>query len=396
MRSTRSQHGSAFRVSFFSRAAAFALAAGLAAAPTWAGEPEKGAPESAPAAGAPAETAALTPDRAIELLSPFSKRPEGAEFDAAAAVIADAASKEPKRARWQYGLALVARARADRAASPEERQPHAQAYKKHAEQAATLDPANADHHFEHGQSFMYSIDSKVDGFMTMAGKAGDAKDQWEKGIKANPDHMGCRIALAQYEIQARKQGGMLFGSYKAAKKHAEHLLKVKGAEHQGHMLLGQIASEQEEWDEMEAQFASAERIAKAQASIEREAEVLASRASALLNAKKDAKAAMPVIERLVAISPPDSFTPFFMRGSARKLQGDCPGAIADFELVLSRNPDAQNTRFLMAECLEATGNKQAALDHYRQFVQRFPSSPRVAAANKAIKKLEKAVGGASG
>lgn len=355
----------------------------------WGGPPAIASDASTPATNPPSvEQPQLTPDEAVARLIPQGNRPEGEELDAVGKVIESAAAGDPKNARWQYGLALLNRARCDAATDPAVRKPFAEAFKKHAAAAVKLDPKKADYYQEYGQSFMYSIDNKNDGFMTMANKAGSAKDQWEKGIEVDPNHVSCRIALARYEIQARKQGGMLFGSYKAAKKHAEVLLKNPAGEFQGRVLLAQIAAEQEEWDEMNKQYAAAEKLASSGAAGANLPELLMNQANALLTVKKDAKAAMPIIDRYMA-SAPESFTAYYFRGLAKKLEGDCAGAVPDFLIVLDKNADAANTRYALAECYETIGDPQSALMHYQEFTKRFPQQPRTEAANKAIKRIQK-------
>lgn len=369
--------------------AAAALVSACGASAAWAGEPTTTAPTTTtPATAAPAtETpAAMTPDAAVQRLSPSpdGSSPEAAELDAAETALRDAAAKEPKKARWQYGLARVARLRASDLTGDARVTKNAE-YLKHAAAAASLDPKNPDYHFEHGQAIMASI-KPDDGFMTMADKAGEAKEQWEKGLEVNSNHISCRIAIGQYELQARRQGGFLFGSYKKARKHGEHLLKLSDGAFHGHVLLGQIAAAEEEWDEMSKQFALAENLA---ANEQQTYQALMAHASALGQQKKDAKAALAIADKLVAVAPADDTSAFYVRGSARKQTGDCAGAIADLTKVIERNPGAQNSRFMLAECQESTGDTAGAITNYTEFKTRFPKDDRAAKAEAAIKRLTK-------
>jgi hypothetical protein len=370
-------------------ATAIVSACGVSAA--WAGEPTTTAPATTtPATSAPAtETpATMTPEAAVQRLTPSLTppytSPEGAELDAAEKSLREAATKEPKSARWQYGLARVARLRAGDLTGEARITKNAE-YLKHAAAAASLDAKNADYHFEHGQAIMASI-KPDDGFMTMADKAGEAKEQWEQGLEINADHISCRIAIGQYELQARRQGGFLFGSYKKARKHGEHLLKLSDGAFHGHVLLGQIAAAEEEWDEMSKQFGLAEKLA---ANPQQEYQALMAHASALGQQKKDAKAALALADKLVAVAPEDDTSAFYVRGSARKQTGDCAGAIADFAKVIERNPEAPNSRFFLAECQESTGDTAGAITSYTEFKKRFPKDDRASKAEAAIKRLNK-------
>jgi TolA-binding protein len=72
-----------------------------------------------------------------------------------------------------------------------------------------------------------------------------------------------------------------------------------------------------------------------------------------------------------------------------KESGDCPAAIRDFLAVIERDAAAQNTRFLLAECYEKSGDKTSALTHYNEYLTRFPEGRRAGDAKSALKRLSK-------
>ena len=342
------------------------------------------AAESSTTASAPAAIE-MTPDAALARLSEKGRDgPTPEELSPMEAALRQALLSEPKNAKWHYGLGLVERVKMGREADAAARVVLAEASLKHINEATKLDPKNPDYLFMLGQATMSTI-KPGDGFMTMADIAGDAKEAWEKAIKLDDDHIPSRMAMVQYEIRARKQGGMLFGSYKAARRHAEKILNAPGGKHLGHMALGNVAAAEEEWEEMSKQYALSFEHAADDA--ERR-NALFSHASSLIDGKKDAKAAMPLVEKLVALNTsPGDYMHMFLRAKAHKMMGDCAGAIPDFKEVLVRSPQAQMTRLLLAECYESTGDKAAALSAYEDFKAKFPTHDRIAEVNKAIKRL---------
>jgi tetratricopeptide (TPR) repeat protein len=368
------------------RALAFTAALALTV-PALATDPTP--PAAPPTPPAAAETPAapvftFTPDSALARLAENdTPDPAGPELEAIESIIKQASTAEPKNARWHYALALIERARRNAATEEAARRPHADAFFKHITDATNLDKKNPDYFFQLGEATMGTI-KPSDGFMTMASVAGDAKDAWEQAIELDENHIGSHYALAQYEIQARKQGGMLFGSYKTARKHGEKLITLPKGKHLGHLALAAVAAAQEEWDEMTKQYNLAEQAA---ATDTQRGSAMYMHANSLVTDKKDAKAALPLIDRMV-VQRPDNYSVYFLRASARKLAGDCAAAIDDFKQVLERNPEARNTRFMLAECYESTGDKAGALAMYEEFKAKFPSDNRAEQADKAIKRLK--------
>lgn len=294
----------------------------------------------------------------------------------ASEVVKAASAERPEDVRWRIASAVLLRLGGDAKGSVEALKALAQAYPKVAEVQNQL-----------GQSLMATLSGDV-GFLKMVDVAGSAKDAWAAAVKIDPGHVMARYALAQYEVQARKQGGFLFGSYGKAREHGEALLTQPGekAKFWGHVALGQVAAAQEEWEEMTKHFDAAEAIAPGDGP---RTMVLSVHVNALLNDKKDAKAALAIADRAVASAESDNYSVYFLRGSARKGAGDCGGAMQDFAAVLEKNPDAQNTRIMMAQCCESSGDPAAALVHYEEYIKRFPKGQRLSEAQAGMKRLKK-------
>lgn len=345
------------------------------------------APESkATESKAPSETAPpprLTPEAAVERLFRAKDAEIAAvELDAIESVIKERLAAEPKNARWHYGLGLVERARLDAAKDEAARWSHADARFKHITEATTLDPKKAEYFAELGGATMGTM-KPSDGFLTKASVAGDARSAWKRAIELDPNHVGALYSLAMYEIQARQQGGFLFGSYGTAKESGDRLVTLPEGKHLGHLVLGALAAAQEEWEEMAKQYVLAEKEASTDA---QRAAALVDHAGNLIEGKKDAKAALLVIERLAALQP--DIQMYFYRASAKRLGGDHAGAIEDYRQVLVKDPDQRGTRLMLAECYEATKDFAAAIVVYEEFISKFPDDKRVAQAEDAVQKLK--------
>lgn len=293
------------------------------------------------------------------------------------AEIRDAAAAQPKDLRWQIASAVILRLKQQAPASLDALRALARAH-----------PKNAEIQNQIAMSTMATISPDM-GFIKMAGVAGDARDAWEAAVKLDPNHIAARYALAMYQVQARKQGGFLFGSYSKAKSHAEALLKIPGDQGRfwGNLALGAVAAAQEDWAEMSKRFGTAEAAAP---NPDLRSMALFSWANALVNDKKDAKAAQPILDRYMSSADPDNFSAYYLRGMVRKELGDCKSAIEDFIIVIEKNPNAQNSRILLAQCCESLGDTKAALNHYEEYARRFPNGQRIAEAQSAIKRLKRA------
>lgn len=300
--------------------------------------------------------------------------PKPDEIPSAEATLSSAKIAQPSDARWPIALAVLQRHKGDAKGSVEALKAIAKAH-----------PKNADARFQLGQSYMGTI-TRDSGFVSMAGIAGDAKEAWEDAVEVDPNHIWARYALSQYELQARKQGGWLFGSYGKARKHAEVLLALRAGNGPfwGNVALGAIDGAEEKWTDMAAHYAAAERLATDSTLLRM---VLTMQGLTLLNDKKDGAAALPVAERLLAVADPEDYTAFYLKGEALRLTGDCHAALIEFHKVLAKNADAVNTRFGAAVCYESFGDKANAITHYNEFVKRFPDDPRVDQAKKSLKKL---------
>jgi tetratricopeptide (TPR) repeat protein len=118
------------------------------------------------------------------------------------------------------------------------------------------------------------------------------------------------------------------------------------------------------------------------------AAALSSLAWTLINQKEDPAAALPVLDRYDRIAKPDDTAPAFFRAEAYRALKRHREAADLYAKVLAANPAAVNSRWGMAECLEALGDRKAAAAQYEEFAKRFPKDDRASKARERAKKLQ--------
>ena len=107
----------------------------------------------------------------------------------------------------------------------------------------------------------------------------------------------------------------------------------------------------------------------------------------LLNRKKDAQAALPVVERYVKAAPAEDLTALFLDGEVKRQLGRCADALPRYEQVLAKRAEARGSRWGAAVCREQLGQKDAARSDYAEYARRFPDDDRAKEAKAAAKRL---------
>lgn len=254
--------------------------------------------------------------------------------------------------------------------------------KPYLEKATDLAPDNPDALNWHANALFSTINEAS--FLAKGRMAGQAKGMLERAVEIDPAYVDARIALVEFY---RNAPGIAGGSRKKAKENAEAMLAYPNGKMHGHRLLAQIAVQDDDWDEADRQFALA---AEAAGDEDGRLQLMLVRGYTLLNDKKDAKGAIPILKEVFDARGDDAdATTAYLYGRALAETGDCAGAIPIFERVLTMNPDARNTRFLYAECLAKRGQASEAIAQYEEFVKRFPKDDNAGKAKKAIKDLQK-------
>ena len=113
--------------------------------------------------------------------------------------------------------------------------------------AVELDDKSADYHFELG--VMYAEDARDASFFRAPFIAGDIKEQFERTIELDPDHLQGRIGLAQFYLQAP---GIAGGDVDKALEQAKIVATMD--EMQGRFLLSQVYIEKENFNKAEAEL----------------------------------------------------------------------------------------------------------------------------------------------
>ena len=79
----------------------------------------------------------------------------------------------------------------------------------------------------------------------------------------------------------------------------------------------------------------------------------------------------------------------YFRGRALQDLGRYAEAAAEYRAAVEARPEAINSGYGLAECLEKSGDEAGALSAYETFVERHPDDKRASDAKKAIKRLKK-------
>ncbi len=284
-----------------------------------------------------------------------------------------AASQEPENVRWQFGKALLLRARGERVPA-----------RDLMAKVVAREPDDADHQAYFGVTIFEAID-EVGMFSKMSwGVKGKAA--LEKAVLLDPNHVLARQGLIEFYLEAPAIAG---GSTAKAEEQAKALLAIQGGrgEFQGHLALARVAGERKDWAEMGRQYTLAE---TAQGDGASATTAMTLHVLALLRDAEDPKGALAVSERWAKSAKPDDTTPVFFMGEAYRKLGNCKAAVERYAKVLAAKPDAVNTRFGIAQCYEKLGESAQAAAHYEGFVRRFPKDARAGEATSAARRLRKA------
>ena len=111
---------------------------------------------------------------------------------------------------------------------------------EHGEKAVELEDKNAEYHFDLGM--MYAEDARDASFFRAPFIAGDIKEQFERTVELDPDHLQGRIGLAQFYLQAP---GIAGGDVDKALEQSEIVFTMD--ERQGRILLFQVYNQQEKF-----------------------------------------------------------------------------------------------------------------------------------------------------
>lgn len=306
---------------------------------------------------------------------------EKAKADTAAAVLTDAASRDPKEARWQMGVGIAKYLNQDYAGA-----------RAAAEKAVELAPQTADAHYLLGNACFGGImEASTLDQMSLSSKG---KKAWEKALELDPNHVDAHMALCQFFMNAP---GIAGGSFRKARHHAAEVGKADGYAARGAMLLAQVEAKDEEWKAMDKAFEAAERLVSTD---EERRSVASLRARLLLREKKDPKAALPYVQRVIDLGKtvaPKDMSGYILLGEAHRELKEYPAAISAYLRMLeSEGPTPEDpsptVRYGLGKAYEAVGENEKALAMLEDFLAKFPKDRRADDARSVAKKLQRRLG----
>jgi tetratricopeptide (TPR) repeat protein len=290
------------------------------------------------------------------------------------------AAKEPKDAKWVYGLGRISDRESERLTGDARGAKHKDALER-MRRAVELDPRSAKYQFWLGSTAFDRIDDV--NMLSQVSLASEGRKAFETAVELDPSYLPARIGLAQYYLQAPSIAG---GSVDKAKAQAEAMLRVPDhvGDYQGQMTYAGIAAHEKNWAEMSRRYTLAE---SAKGVGNDPLATLRTNAVMLLTRAHDPKAAGPVVERYLKLAPADDVSGWFLDGEVKRQLGHCAEALPLYDKVLAKVPEARGSRLGAAVCHEQLGQKDAAKRDYEEFLKRYPKDERAVEAKAALKRL---------
>jgi tetratricopeptide (TPR) repeat protein len=315
-----------------------------------------------------------TPEAAFESLATQDEL-EPALIDQADAIITRAVRAQPNDGRWIMAQSMILIRRGDTD----------KAYEL-AKDSIRLSPEDARLQYLFGNAAFAHINDVS--FINMGAVAGKGKAAYERAVELDPTLIDAHVALASYYLFAP---GIAGGSVARAREIAQSVGGIEGGASEAALLRMQIEGKEKNWDGFNK--AAAESVELAGDEHERQAARMQV-AMILVFQGERYEDALGMIRRIheseastgVGYRPG---TVSYIEGTCLMETGDLPGAVASFERTLEINPQAQNTRYKLAECYEELGRPAPAAEQYREFAERFKDDDRAKTAKKKAKKLEK-------
>jgi tetratricopeptide (TPR) repeat protein len=215
------------------------------------------------------------------------------------------------------------------------------------ERAVELDNSNADYHFNLGR--LYGEDAADASIFRVPFLAGNIKDEAKTALRLNPNHVGARILLANFYLQAP---GIFGGSYDKAIEHATIVVKLD--EWQGRILLIRIYNELEDYDKAENECKLLEKTDGKNPELKL---VLYNEYGSLLLNQNRYDEAIEKYKKIVLIAPKKSWTHNVL-GNAYLLNGVFEEALTEFNTALKLNPQSEYAKEKIEEINEIMTDKK--------------------------------------
>ncbi len=208
------------------------------------------------------------------------------------------------------------------------------------EESIDLNDKVADYHFWLGQA--YASDARESSFFTQAILASKILDQFEKTVELDPDHIGGRIGMANFYMQAP---GIMGGDIDKALEQGRKLVELD--ERRGRIIMANVYIEKEQLDSADAQMILLEQkygSDKSQASIYNTYGYLLLEQNRIDEAIEKFKKQIELI--------PDRANPYDSLGDAYRAAGRLEDAIVQYEKALKIDPNFEASKNNLEEVRE--------------------------------------------
>ncbi len=214
----------------------------------------------------------------------------------------------------------------------------------HGEKAVELDDKNADYHFELGM--MYAEDARDASIFRAPFIAGDIKEQFERTIELNPEHLQGRLGLAQFYLQAP---GIAGGDVDKALEQAQIVVTMD--EMRGRFLLSQIYIEKENINKAEAEL----KILEEKFGEDPEFYYFYNSYGYFLLNQDRVDEAIEKFKKQVSLAPEEA-NPYDSLGEAYRIKGMLDESLKEYQKAFSISP-SDRVKEIIEELNEKIGNK---------------------------------------
>ncbi|MEM1184648.1 MAG: tetratricopeptide repeat protein [Planctomycetota bacterium] len=251
-----------------------------------------------------------------------------------------------------------------------------------AERAAEFASDDADVQYVLGTALINEL-SQGSFSLATARKAERAKKAWEEAVELKPSHIGARISLAMWHLQAPWIAG---GRKGEAEKIGRSLIET-GQSRWGRRILMMTSLKRERWKEGRDRLDAL--VATANTDEQRREAYITYLSPVLFEAERH-RDAFDVLPAFAAVCADTDASPHYSYGrayQARNKKGDRDLAINAYAKAVQTVPDARNSRWRLAELLRKADRDEEAAVHYSEFAARFPDHDDAKAAAKWAAKL---------